>query len=180
MLLTARISKLSYRFCECMKDFFRIKKPLKFAAERGSIVSAADTEKHLQSEDGFSLIEAVIAMVILLIVVSGVFATFAYAVNYNAGNNSRSRSLAVLQQEVELMRSAKFTPTVTDSSMTGGTNTSKVVTSADGYSFKVQTQVVDKTATLKQITVTVTLNNPTPGWQTAIPSTVILLRSQSN
>jgi type II secretory pathway pseudopilin PulG len=147
-------------------------------------------EEKLSSEDGFSLVEAVIAMVILLIVVSGVFATFAYAVNYNAGNNSRQQALAVLQQEVELMRSAKFTPTVTDAVLTGGTKATKIVTSADGYSFKVQTTVdddplsngiqIDTTKTIKEITVTVTLNSPTPGWQTAIPATIVLRRVQAN
>ena len=32
----------------------------------------------------------------------------------------------------------------------------------------------------KEITVTVTLENPTPGWQTALPATVVLRRARAN
>ena len=69
-----------------------------------------------ETEVGFSLIEAIIAMVILMIVLLGMFFTFAYAINYNLGNKSRSQALALLQQEVENLRSAKFTPGTTDAS----------------------------------------------------------------
>ena len=184
-----------------MTDLFQIKNRPKFAGVRESNTSGFIVEEKLSGEDGFSLIETVIAMIILLIVVSGVFATFAYAINYNAGNNSRSQALAVLQQEAELMRSAKFTPTTTDNytpgtpddgrrDITGGTKASRVVTSANGFSFKVQTTVdddpftagvqVNSSTTLKEITITVTLNSPTPGWQTAVPATIVLRRVQAN
>src|SRR5688572_17421353 len=59
-------------------------------------------------ESGFTLIEAVIALVILMIVVTGVFAAFTYAATLNTGNSRRSQALSVLQKEVELLRSAKF------------------------------------------------------------------------
>lgn len=159
-------------------------------------------ETKMTNEAGFSLVEVVIAMVIFLIALLGVFITFTYAVNYNAGNSSRAQALAVLQQEVELMRSAKFTPTHTDNftptvpddgrrDITGGTKPSRTVTSADGKRFIVDvkvdnnplTQVVDDesvSTTFKEITVTVTLDSPTPGWQTAIPATVIVRRVRGN
>jgi prepilin-type N-terminal cleavage/methylation domain-containing protein len=140
--------------------------------------------------DGFSLIEVIIAMVILMIVLLGVFVTFTYAVNYNAGNNSRSQALAVLQQEIELLRSAKFTPTITDAALIGGKKDARIVSSADRNRFRVEITVdddpfegdvqIDDTKTLKEITLTVTLENPTPGWQTAVPATVILRRVRAN
>jgi prepilin-type N-terminal cleavage/methylation domain-containing protein len=144
-----------------------------------------------KNEDGFSLIEVIIAMVVLLVALLGVFLTFTYAVNYNAGNNSRSQALSILQQEVEQLRSAKFTPGVTDTTLTGGTKNPKIITSADGSRFRVQITVdddpatknvieVDNARTLKEITVTVTSESPTPGWQTAIPATVFLRRVRSN
>ena len=139
---------------------------------------------------GFSLIEVIIAMVILMIVLLGVFVTFTYAVNYNAGNNSRSQALAVLQQEIELLRSAKFTPTITDANLLGGKQPARIVSSADRNRFRVEITVdddpfegdiqIDDTKTLKEITLTVTLENPTPGWQTAVPATVILRRVRAN
>jgi prepilin-type N-terminal cleavage/methylation domain-containing protein len=139
---------------------------------------------------GFTLIEVIIAMVILMIVLLGVFVSFTYAVNYNAGNNSRSQALAVLQQEVELLRSAKFTPSITDANLLGGVQASRVVSSADGNRFRVQITIdddpftagvqTDTTKTLKEIALTVTLENPTPGWQTAVPAMVILRRVRAN
>lgn len=142
------------------------------------------------SEDGFSLVEVIAAMVVLLIALLGVFTVFTYSVNYNAGNNSRAQALSVLQQETELLRSAKFTPFITDDALTGGVKPLKFVASADESRFNVQIVVdddpftagiqTDFTKTLKEITVTVRLESPTPGWQTAVPATTILRRVRAN
>jgi len=153
-------------------------------------------------EKGFSLVEVTIAMVILLVALLGVFVTFTYAVNYNAGNNSRAQALAVLQREVELYRSAKFTPEIMDNytptgttddrrDITGGTKAVRTVTAADGGRYLVAVIVddnpstptvidTDSTKTIKEISVTVTLDRPTPGWQTSLPATVILRRVRAN
>lgn len=154
-----------------------------------SAVEAARASER-KNERGFSLIEVIIAMIILLVALLGVFLTFTFAVNYNAGNNSRSQALSILQQEIELMRSAKFTPGVTDAELTGGTKTPKIMTSADGSRFRVEITVdddpftanvqTDATKTLKEITIRVTSESPTPGWQTAVPATVFLRRVRSN
>ncbi len=144
----------------------------------------------LRSESGFSLIEATVAMVILLIAVLGVFISFTFAINYNAGNNSRAQALAILQQRVEQIRSAKFTPTVTDTSLTGGTKSPEVVTAANGDRFRIQVVVdddpftsgvqTDTTKRLKEVQVTVSLDSPTPGWQTSVPATIVLRRVRGN
>lgn len=141
-------------------------------------------------QKGFSLVEVTIAMVIFLIALLGVFVTFTYAINYNAGNNSRAQALAVLQQEVELLRTAKFTSGSTDASLSGGTKTRRIVTSADGGKFRVDIKVdddpnvndiqIDSTKTIKEITVEVALDNPTPGWQTSLPAVVVLRRVRGN
>lgn len=141
-------------------------------------------------EGGFSLIEVIVAMIILLVALLGVFLTFTYAVNFNAGNYARSQALVVLQQEVELMRSAKFTPGVTDTTLTGGVKTAKVISTANGSRFKVNITVdddpfttgtqTDAGSTLKEITIIVSSESPTPGWQSAIPAKVYLRRVRSN
>ena len=152
---------------------------------------SSDARKPNKSdESGFTLIETTIAMLVFLIAVLGVFFTFAFAVNYNSGNNSRAEALAVLQQKVEQMRSAKFTPTVTDSTLTGGTKTPEIATLSNGNTFRIQIVVdddpftsgvqTDTTKLLKEVTVTVTLNSPTPGWQTSIPAMVVLRRVRGN
>jgi prepilin-type N-terminal cleavage/methylation domain-containing protein len=63
-------------------------------------------------EKGFTLIEMVIALVILFIAVMGVFAAVTWATRYNRGNSQRSQALSVMQREIEFLRSAKFTPAV--------------------------------------------------------------------
>jgi prepilin-type N-terminal cleavage/methylation domain-containing protein len=142
--------------------------------------SAEFTLIQRKQEKGFSLVEVVVAMTILLIVLLGVFATFTYAVSYNAGNNARSQALTVLQQEVELLRSKKFTPTITDPELQAGIKPAKAVKSADGNGFVIETTVVDVTTTIKEINVKVSLANPTPGWRTSIPAVVILRRVRAN
>jgi prepilin-type N-terminal cleavage/methylation domain-containing protein len=161
-----------------------------------------------RTEDGFSLVEVAIALIIILIALLGVFATFTYAISYNAGNNSRAQALAVLQREVELLRSAKFTPLITDNhtapndltaitsdndngrDITGGTKATRIVTSTDGNRFRVLVVVdddpempdvqINPAKTIKEIRVTVTLDSPTPGWQTSVPATVFLRRVRAN
>jgi type II secretory pathway pseudopilin PulG len=158
------------------------------------------------SNSGFTLIEAVIAMVVILVALLGVFMTITYAINYNAGNNARTKTLAVLQREVERLRSAKFlpctTPNVTtgrvDPLLLGGTVERLVAPSAetDNYSFIIRTDVDNDPATagvienetvinscntsFKEITLSARLASPSPGWQTAVPSTVVLRRVKSN
>ena len=141
-------------------------------------------------EAGFSLIEVSIAMVVFLIAVLGVFISFAYAVSYNSGNTSRAQALALLQQKVEKMRSLRFVPTTTDADLTGGTKDPEIVTAPDGnkYSLKVivdddpftEAVDIDPTTTFKEVSVTVSLERPTPGWQTSVPATVILRRVRGN
>jgi prepilin-type N-terminal cleavage/methylation domain-containing protein len=187
-----------------MTHLFSKEKSSRFAVESIITVSSpADVKDSRIEETGFSLVEVSIAMVIILIALLGVFVTFTYAISYNAGNNSRSQALAVLQQEVELLRSAKFTPTVTDSytpgvpddgkrDIRGGTKANRTVSSADGNKFVVETKIDndpltegiqstnEATTTIKEITVTVTLDSPTPGWQTSVPATVVLRRVRGN
>ena len=141
-------------------------------------------------ERGFSLVEVIVAMIVLLVALLGVFAVFTYSINYNAGNNSRAQALTVLRQETELLRSAKFTPFIIDSNLLGGTKPPKTVISADGSRFSIETVVdddpfmsgiqTDFTKTLKEINITVRLENPTSGWQTAVPATTILRRVRAN
>lgn len=167
-----------------------------------SSVTSPKAAREKNGEAGFTLIEVAIALIVIMVALLGVFVTFTYAISYNAGNNSRAQALAVLQREVELMRSAKFTPTNTDSTaptnstdnnrdLTGGTKATRTVTAADGGRYKVDITVDDDPSTpnvidtnaattFKEIKVTVKLDNPTPGWQTSIPTTVVLRRTRSN
>ncbi len=148
------------------------------------------------NEGGFTLIEATITMVILTVSLLSVVTIFTYAVRYNTGNNTRSQALAVLQREVESLRSKKFSPspsgTGTDLELRGGTRTYTSQPAADGSIYQVQV-VVDNfpfddgipnnneaTTSLKEITVTVTPQNASAGWVTAVQNRAVFRRVRSN
>ena len=151
--------------------------------------TAAEKKKN-PAEKGFTLIEVTIAMLVFMIAIMGVFMTFAYAVSFNTGNSSRAQALALLQQKVEQMRSAKFTPTVTDATLLGGIKPDDIATGGDNNKYKLHVEVdddpftaglqTDSTKLFKEISVTVSLERPTPGWQTSVPATIILRRVRGN
>jgi len=163
----------------------------------GRFSSAASCDEAL-SEAGFSLIEAAIALVIIMIALLGVAWSISYAITYNAGNNNRAKTLAVLQREVERLRSAKFTPSFTDNALLGcdvGAACSTSTVTSDSLSFLITKTIDNNPATaaiddeadvtsantsFKEIKVSATLANPSPGWQTAVPAEVVLRRVKSN
>jgi type II secretory pathway pseudopilin PulG len=142
------------------------------------------------SENGFSLVEAIIALMILTVALISVVLLFTYATQRNTGNNLKSQALAVLQQEVEQLRAAKFTPQVTDAVLTGGTKAARIVTSADGSPFQVLVTVdddpttngvqINTASTLKEVTLNVSTQNAAEAWVRAVPTTIVFRRVRSN
>jgi len=157
-----------------------------------------------KNECGFTLVEVIIALVILMISVMGIFAVFAFATVYNTGNSMRSQALSILQREVEMIRSAKFTPTITDNytpgatddgrrDLRGGTKTPRTVTAVNGTTYTVETIVDNDPFTtgvqndtdvpnprLKEITLTVTPQSNNSGWVVANPVRVVFRRVRAN
>ncbi len=80
-----------------------------------------DLKDNRNSNRGFTLIETVIAMIVVMIAMLGAMQAINYSIIYNAGNASRAQNLAILQEEVERLRAAKFTPTGVDSAPLPGT-----------------------------------------------------------
>lgn len=154
------------------------------------MVKSPYNSTEMTPQRGFTLIEMVIALVILFVAVMGVFAAITYATKYNRGNSQRSQALAVMQREVELLRSAKFTPTVVSNStfatptcatidtgsrdITGGDKAQQVRCGIDGTMYIVKTKIDDDPALagvqvypgpspvpmLKEIEITVTPVSP--------------------
>lgn len=106
-----------------------------------------------RAESGFTLIEVMFALVIIMIAMLGVLTVFTYAIQYNAGNKTRSEALTILQQEVERYRAAKFnagsppdnfTPGTPDDGrrdITGGRKATRNVTTATGNIYTVEVSV---------------------------------------
>jgi prepilin-type N-terminal cleavage/methylation domain-containing protein len=152
-------------------------------------------------ESGFSLIEVLMALVVISVALLGMFSVFTYAILYNTGNKNRAASLAVLQDQIEQIRAAKFNETTTDLVLQGHDTTRQTVTNATGLTFTVDTTVdnepnvagvQDETyqcltpqaavipCAIKEVTITVRLAAPSPAWQTAVPATAILRRVRAN
>lgn len=126
--------------------------------------------KKTTGERGFTLIEAAIAMVVLMIVLLGVASLFIYSINYNKGALERAASLAVAQQQMERLRKTPFaqvvTPAQPEPDITMAGRDYAVVTTVDG------------SATLKRITVQITPKSAGPNWiRNSV--TVVTERTQS-
>ncbi len=112
-----------------------------------------------RGERGFTLIETMIALVIMMVVGLGIASLFAYSINYNSGAADRTVAIAVAQQQLERLRNSPFT----DASLTATTGTTSTVQSI-GRSYTIQTIIVDTSTTLKTITVQVTPQGAGPEW----------------
>lgn len=149
------------------------------------------TSENRKNESGFSLIEVVIALVIFLVAILGVFAAFTFAVTFNSGNSKRSQALSILQKEVELMRSAKFTPTSVDASLVGGVQAARnFVNTVDGNTYRIEITVdddpltngvqINTAKTTKEVTILVTPIAANGSWVTAYQTRSVLIRSRAN
>ena len=108
-----------------------------------------------EEQQGFTLLETCIALVVMMVATLGVAGLFTYAISYNSGATDRALALAIAQQRMERLRKAP----VTDTSLTTG-STTETITNAS-HSFQVVTTICDTsgcggTTTLKMITVQVT------------------------
>ncbi|HEX8138399.1 MAG TPA: prepilin-type N-terminal cleavage/methylation domain-containing protein [Pyrinomonadaceae bacterium] len=109
-----------------------------------------------RSERGFTMIETVIALVVMMVAGLSVASLFVYATRNNSGAADRAVALAVAQQRMERLRSVSFN----DATLAAGTTNTTVV-NGDGRNYSVQTVICDTAAcggssTLKKITIQVT------------------------
>jgi type II secretory pathway pseudopilin PulG len=74
-------------------------------------------------DQGFTLIEVIIAGGIMVILCVGTLTVFSHASKINTGNNLRAQAQSVLQQDAEYYRSLKFIPVGSDAALNGGTYT---------------------------------------------------------
>ena len=141
-----------------------------------------------RGEAGFTLVEATIALVLLLIVGLGAASLFAYSIYNNSAGSDRATALAVAQQAMEQLRNADFNLTTTDATLNGGTYTQNGVI-RDGRQFTVvkiiddnaatDTVEVNAATTLKKITIRVTANSIGRGWATGAFATITLVSQRA-
>ncbi len=104
-----------------------------------------------KDERGFTLIEASIALVFLLVVFVGIAPLLVYAINYNSGAAIRAGALGVAQKKLEQLRGTPFancassTETLSVGDLTTGSQT-----------YNVEVTVTDVSTTMKSIRLRVT------------------------
>jgi len=116
-----------------------------------------------RGERGFTLIETMVSLVLMMIAGLGAASLFMYAIRNNSGAADRAAAIAIAQQRMERLRSVGYT----DASLNSGT-TNTVVTSA-GRNYRVQTIICmaaacGGSATMKHITIKVTPTSAGTVW----------------
>jgi type II secretory pathway pseudopilin PulG len=91
--------------------------------------SKASNAKRRSGEQGFTLIETTISLVIMMIVGLGAASLFFFAVNYNVSASDRQLAMGVAQKRMEWLRDIPFTATTRSLSYAQGGLAS---TGADG------------------------------------------------
>jgi prepilin-type N-terminal cleavage/methylation domain-containing protein len=126
--------------------------------------SHSKTGVSTKHQQGFTLLEITIALLILTIVTLSAAGLFAYAINYNSGAYDRTLAHAVAQQQMEALRRTPFDSLVTP------TQPEPVITSG-GRRYQIVTTVCDDaaancggSATLKKITIQITPEGAGANW----------------
>ena len=123
--------------------------------------AAIKKKSPVTSEKGFTLLEIVIALVIMMVVGLAAVGGFAFAIRYNSAASDRAASVSIANSAIEKLRALPFT----DAALTAGPTTTTVSDGA-GRTYTLTVTVADvivvsgKT-TLKSITVVVTPVNST-------------------
>lgn len=135
------------------------------------------------SQDGFSLVEVIVAGALMIVLCVGMLTVFSYVTKINRGNNIRTQALSALQQEIEYYRSLKFVPgqeTAADlpnhrsTAIYAGQRTRPPVTSASGMAFNINVEVTnlqfsdvstsEEACTFKEITIEAVPVATQEGW----------------
>ena len=142
----------------------------------------------LASESGFTLLEACIALLLMMVVALGSASLFSFSIYNNSGGSDRATSMAIAQEALERLRSAEFNSTATDASLAGGTTVQNGVV-RDGRTYRLTRTVDDDPTTtavdvnaasnLKSITVAVMPERIGGGWAFGAGGTVTLITQRA-
>lgn len=128
-----------------------------------------------RGEQGFTLVETAIAMIVLMVTGLAATSLFVYSVKYNSGATDRAVAQAIAQRQMESLRKTAF------ASLAASTTT---VASA-GRNFTVDVAVCNDgtaacggSAAVKRLTVTVTPANAGSAWAKR-PVMIVTLRSST-
>lgn len=140
------------------------------------------------TQRGFTLLEACIALLLMMVVALGSASLFSFSIYNNSGGSDRATSMAIAQEALERLRSAEFSSTTTDASLAGGTTVQAGVV-RDGRTYTITrtiddnptTTAVDVSATsnLKSITIAVMPESIGGGWAFGAGGTLTLVTQRA-
>ena len=130
------------------------------------------------SEQGFTLLETMIALVLMMIVALGSASLFSFSIYNNSGGSDRAVALATAQQALEILRTAPFSTANTDVRLNAGTVVQNNVFVNQRY-FKITKTITDNSSTLKSITLTVQSQSIVKGWASGAGGTVTLMTQRT-
>ncbi|HEY6232739.1 MAG TPA: hypothetical protein VIW64_15860 [Pyrinomonadaceae bacterium] len=126
-------------------------------------------------EQGFTLLETTIALVVMMVMALAVVSLFVFAIGYNAGANDRALGLAIAQQRMERLRKTPWT----DAALNAGTVNETATSSGRTYNLTTticNTADCGGSATSKIITVQVAPSSSNSQWSRTA-ATIITRRS---
>ncbi|MGI8837450.1 MAG: type IV pilus modification PilV family protein [Pyrinomonadaceae bacterium] len=129
-------------------------------------------------QQGFTLLETVIALLLMLIVALGSASLFSFSIYNNSGGSDRAVAVATAQQALEILRTVPFTTANTDVRLNAGTFIQNNVYVNQRY-FKITKIITDNSPTLKSITITVQTEGIVKGWASGAGGTVTLMTQRT-
>ena len=133
--------------------------------------------KRQSGEQGFTLVETTIALVVMMVMALAAASLFVFAIKYNSGANDRALALAVAQQRMERLRRTRFS----DASLSTAAATESFTSAGHPYTIATticSTSGCGGSAVLKVITVQVTPQATDSQWANT-PTTIISERAAS-
>lgn len=106
--------------------------------------------KKQQANRGFTLLETCIALVLFMIVLTGIVPLCVYALKYNSTAAIRAGAITVAQRKLEQLRAGPFT------SCSSSSEVMTIGPTAASQTYTVDVTVTDVTTTLKNIRIVVT------------------------
>ena len=134
------------------------------------------TNKTFKGQQGFTLMETSIAMVVMMVGALGIASLFFFSTQNNIGGSERAIAMAVAQQQLEQLRSVSYQ----DTTLNVGTVTSTVQSAEQNYTVErtvaQETNANGSNKQLKKITIRVTPQVGGPAWLNT-PVVMVSLRS---
>lgn len=122
------------------------------------------TPKNRKGQQGFTLMETSIAMVVMMVGALGIASLFVFSTQNNIGGGERAIAMAVAQQQLEQLRSVTYE----DTTLNVGTVTSTVRSAEQNYSVQrtvaLETNADGTSRQLKKIMIRVTPQVGGPNW----------------